>query len=454
MVTISTIGTNQVLERIVTMYLFLWIVFAGIILVTILPLFSPLKRTRWKIIQAIVVTASVILAILAIEILRIPPLLPIIFVVITSFLADQSTYTKTGLIITGIVLVFIVLGAFYLFHDDPDFVQKYIDNNPDSASMQLTINGEVIISKESKVKRPLASVVKTIIAVDYANQVVEGTVDPEELVQLSELDKFYLANTDGGAHPAWIEEMKDSGKIVNDRVPLQEVAKGMIMFSSNANTDFLIEKLGHESINRVIEALELENHDPVYPIVSAVLASTYLNDQQGGELSNSQLEDMLQSMSLEEYRDLCWEIHHELNEGKLNFSSNPVTIPMKLQKIWSDRLPNATVEDYGKVMSAISNQTATLPGGEDILRDIMEWPMKLHASNREKYKHFGAKGGSTASVFNQALYVEGHDGKKIELVIFTEGLSIIEQIKMNRNMNSFLIKVLNEYLKGKEYLEK
>ncbi|MED4017727.1 serine hydrolase [Sutcliffiella cohnii] len=426
------------------MYLYLWIVFVGFILLYTLPLLSRKNRTRWKITQAILVTSSVLLAVLAIEFLIIPPLIPIIFVIVVSFLTDKSTYTKIGLIIAGIVLLFIAGGAFYLFHDDPNYVENYIKNNPELASMHVIVNGEVIVSQESDVKRPLASVVKTIVAIAYANEVVKGTIDSEERIPLDELEKFHLANTDGGAHPAWLNEMREAGKVVNNEVSLQEVAKGMIRYSSNANTDFLLEKLGEASINRVVEELELENHDPVFPIVASLLASEYINDQHGGGLSNQQLEEMLQSITLEEYRELAWEIHNVLKKGEAAFFDGTVSIPMELQKIWSNRLPNATVEDYGKVMEAISNDKATLPGGEGILREIMEWPMELHASNREKYAHFGAKGGSTAFVLNQALYIEDKNGKKIEVIIFTEGFNFIEFIKMNRSMNSFLLKVLNE----------
>ncbi|GGA77187.1 serine hydrolase [Ornithinibacillus halotolerans] len=218
----------------------------------------------------------------------------------------------------------------------------------------------------------------------------------------------------------------------------------MIKFSSNANTDFLIEKLGADSINDVITDLELENHDPVYPIVSALLTSTYLKQQ--NDWSNDEIKAHLQSMSMDGYRSLVWEIHDKIKQGGQEFNTGQFSFPKDLQRIWSDRLPNATTEDYAKIMQAISNNEATIPGGDKILREIMEWPMELYESNREMYAHFGAKGGSTAFVLNQALYVEDHNGKKIEVVIFTEGLSFIEQIKMNRSMNSFLIKVLNEHL--------
>ncbi|SES25575.1 D-alanyl-D-alanine carboxypeptidase [Gracilibacillus ureilyticus] len=427
------------------MYLYLWIVFAGLILLTAFPLISPKNRTKWKISQAIIVTCSVILAVFVIEFLQIPPFLPIIFVVIVSFLTDRSTYTKTGLIITGTVVILLGAGAYYLFHDDPDYVENYMEDHPDLASLHVSVDGETVISQQGEEKRPLASVVKTIIAIEFANQVAEGAIDPEEPISLSELDKFYLANTDGGAHPAWLEDMKANNKITNDQVTLHEVAKGMIQYSSNANTDFLLGKLGADSVNRVIETLELEQHDPVYPLVSALLASPYLNDQHDGNLSDRELEEMLLDMTMEEYRELVWEIHEKLNNDEADFFDESPSVSMDLQRIWSDRLPNASAEDYAKVMAAISNNTATIPGGEEILRELMEWPMEVHESNREKYAHLGAKGGSTAFVLNQALYAEDHNGKKVELIIFTEGFSFIEQIKMNQNMNSYMQKVLEEH---------
>lgn len=202
--------------------------------------------------------------------------------------------------------------------------------------MHLSVDGENLICKQGEVKGPLASVVKTIIAIEFANQVVEGKIDPDEQIPLVELEKFYLVNTDGGAHPNWLKEMKDGDQIKNDAVSLQEVAKGMIMFSSNTNTDFLLDKLGPESINHVIESLGLENHAPVYPLVSSLLVSTYLNEDK--KSSTSQLLDRLQSLSLEDYRELSWGIHHLLKHRKADFFNGSVSIPIDLQKIWSDRL--------------------------------------------------------------------------------------------------------------------
>ena len=43
----------------------------------------------------------------------------------------------------------------------------------------------------------------------------------------------------------------------------------MIIYSSNANTDYLIDLLGVNNINQRINALGLKQHEEVYPIVGA-----------------------------------------------------------------------------------------------------------------------------------------------------------------------------------------
>src|SRR5699024_11498838 len=84
-------------------------------------------------------------------------------------------------------------------------------------------------------------------------------------------DKFYLKDTDGGAHPAWLEEMEKENRIQKRQVSLHDVAKGMIKYSSNANTDYLIALLGLESINETLESLDLKGHEAIYPLVGSVL---------------------------------------------------------------------------------------------------------------------------------------------------------------------------------------
>ena len=79
--------------------------------------------------------------------------------------------------------------------------------------VQLAENGEPVISYQSTSIRPLASTVKILIAVEYAMQVEENKIQKDQKVSLDNLNRFYLKNTDGGAHEAWLDAMKQNDSI-------------------------------------------------------------------------------------------------------------------------------------------------------------------------------------------------------------------------------------------------
>ncbi|MGV3240937.1 serine hydrolase, partial [Streptococcus hyovaginalis] len=149
--------------------------------------------------------------------------------------------------------------------EDPDYIFQFIKENAKSERVALSINynKQKWVKVNQNKQLPLASTVKIIIAMEYARQAAEGKIDPLQEVSLEELNSFYIPKTDGGAHEAWIANLNDGKE--TDKVHLSEVAKGMIAYSSNANTEYLIHVLGLENINTSLESLGISNHEPLYP---------------------------------------------------------------------------------------------------------------------------------------------------------------------------------------------
>ena len=73
-----------------------------------------------------------------------------------------------------------------------------------------------------------------------------------------------------------VSTVKSSGA---DSVPLSEVANGMIAYSSNANTEYLMHVLDFQMINDVLMQLNVEEHEPLYPIVSALYIPIHLMEE-------------------------------------------------------------------------------------------------------------------------------------------------------------------------------
>ncbi|RIJ63099.1 D-alanyl-D-alanine carboxypeptidase [Rummeliibacillus sp. TYF005] len=327
---------------------------------------------------------------------------------------------------------------------NPKYIPHFIKEKLNSGNVALSIrhNDQTWIDINPNKPLPLASTVKIILAIEYAKQAAEGKIDPNEKVKLKELDKFYIPKTDGGAHEEWIKQLKGN-KI--DSVPLYEVANGMIAYSSNANTEYLIEVLGLQNINCVPKSLGILNHDPMYPTASALYIPTQLKNEKIG-LSKQEILKMMKEMDMAEYRRRAIDIHNKWVKQPLSNQEKKQllkTLDMDFQKIWSDRLPHSTTRDYVSIMNKLNGKTYFKKEVYKYLDPVMEQLMK-NPKNREWLTHAGQKGGSTAFVLTIAMYATDKEKNKTEIVFFSNDLSILEQKKLSQNLNAFQLKFLKD----------
>ena len=426
------------------MNIYAWIGLLGIIFFLGLPLLQKSQRTKeniYKFIKAIVI---VFIIIALVVLMNIPFLFSYLIGLLLFILFDKKTYTKKRLIIYGAIVATLTIVAFVLFKPKPSHTLNYLTKNPEKTSLYVAHDNDTIITYHSDKPRPLASVVKIIIALEYAYQIDHGDISKEQMVPLATLNRYYIENTDGGAHEAWINYLEEENKIDTNEVALHEVAKGMITFSSNANTDYLIELLGVENINDRKSDLELTDHDGVYPLVGAILISQNFKK----EMDNSDWMQQLKNISDKEYKHLALDYSEQM---KNNETKNEFDLTINEQRIWSDRLPKAPAATYGKLLHMIASEQFP----EEVsamMRDLMEWPMEMYEDNKDLYKHFGAKGGSTAFVYNQAIYGETLDSQPFEIVLFMDDLSIWQSIMALIHTDAFIMEIIHneDFLKKVE----
>ena len=110
-------------------------------------------------------------------------------------------------IFIGILLILGIFGAYY-FKPNENLILDFIKKNPNKSAIVIVRNDTILAQRNNNNKMPLASTVKIIIAIEYAIQSASGELDPNETVPLEELEKFYIPNTDGGAHPRMVKISK------------------------------------------------------------------------------------------------------------------------------------------------------------------------------------------------------------------------------------------------------
>ena len=336
-------------------------------------------------------------------------------------------------ILAGLVILFIGALAYY-FMPNGDKVLTFIKENPDKTAIQLIRNDTLLAAQNVDRMMPLASTVKIIIAIEYAEQAAAGIINPDELVPISELELFYVPNTDGGAHPDWLTSVKED--IVDEAIPIREIAKGMIVYSSNANTEWLSERLGLDRINSRLDSLGIQNHTDLYYIVSAL----FVAKEKFPGLTGLELTEQLEALPIEDYIRTTDVIHDQLR-ADTTYKKDLGEFGMNVQQVWSDRLPASTVSEYVALMQKINSRTYFDENVQLYLDEVMEYLLE-NPANREWLEHTGMKGGSTAFILTKALYATDKEGNTTELAYFMNDLSYLENTRLQLSINEFELNIL------------
>ncbi|MEO9023239.1 MAG: serine hydrolase [Ginsengibacter sp.] len=345
---------------------------------------------------------------------------------------------KKSITLLLIVSVFLFSVTDSMAQGGADSLLHFILQNKPKASLLLEKDNTVMAHLHEHTLMPLASTVKIIVAIEFSKQAAYHRVDVNKMVPLSDLDKYYIAHTDGDAHPHWISYEKQQGNIINDSVSLLEVAKGMMLFSSNANTEYLMDLLGIDNVNSNIKLLGVKDHTIIYPLVSSLFL--YQNPRHTKE---EKIIKQIEKFSDEQYARATLLIHDQLKNDstyKGKFRLQDLTAGM--QKEWSDRLPASTTEEYVRICNILNNRKIFDEKTYAVLSQILETIMQ-NPTNREWLSHAGMKGGSTMFVLTKALYATLKNGTKIELAYFFNNLSQEENDRLQKWMNDFELAILS-----------
>jgi len=352
------------------------------------------------------------------------------------------------IIIAGIIVAVLAsagVTAFFFYKNvflqaDEAYVIDFIRKYPEKASMRIVRNDSLVADFHSDRMMPLASTVKIIIAVEFARQAAAGKIDPNELIPLDSLALFYIPNTDGGAHPQWLQHIKKNGFLHDGGVPLLQVAKGMVTFSSNANTEYLIMRLGLENINRNLKELGFTHHDDLYPFVSSLYVF-----RNPGNIPEDQFYKMIKQMSMKEYVDESSGFHRRVRSDRDSSFRKTFMFPsLTLQRIWSDRLPHSTASEYVELLKKLNSKSFFSEPVQKHLDALLEWPMELNPRNKERFRYIGGKGGSTAFILTYAMYACDNNGNRSEIVTFFDDLALLEGQRLRIALNPFQLNVLTK----------
>lgn len=318
-----------------------------------------------------------------------------------------------------------------------DSMFNFIYANKNRASLYITRNDTVITHLNENKLMPLASTVKIMVAIEFAKQSAQELINENSYVHLGDLNRYYIPDTDGGAHQAWLGYTQNKKLLKGDSVKLVEVARGMTMFSSNANAEYLMDLLGFDNVKNNIALFELKQHTAIYPLVGSMFLFQVPKKSTEDKLIKS-----INNLSDKKYSIEAFDRHMDLKKDS-GFKSTfkPEGFTLKLQKMWSDRLPSSTTKEYVEIVQALNKREVLDEDAFFPIAEVLEFPMENKAF-QSVFKHYGVKGGSTGFVLTHVIYFTMKNGTRMELAIFFNDLSPEEEQKLEGWLDPFEAQII------------
>ncbi len=351
-----------------------------------------------------------------------------------------------GIVIAFFVIVVISIGYFtnQLRLRRSELVDTILMNPKTTSVVTYTVDGQGELVNDGyeiffNADTPLvtASTMKVIVLAAYESAVAKGEMDPNEQVAIANLERNYLPKTDGNAHINGLASLgiktDELGFALDQEttITLDDIARIMIHYSGNTETDYLLERLGIDEVNSI---QGMGQHTPIRPILGAALA---MINHEHPILDANQRQILIKEIEQGDYQYFDNLVDLYLNDQdwrskQIEFMKSGEYINSFTQVGWegqveaSQFLPKGTARRYANIMAKIaSGQFISKIVSEKMQQKLEsipgDWPVRLLYCQR-----FGDKGGLTAGLINLVSYCVPKSGplagKERVVVIFTNEL--------------------------------
>jgi D-alanyl-D-alanine carboxypeptidase len=296
-----------------------------------------------------------------------------------------------------------------------DKALTFIAANPARAALFAMRGDTVLASWQADRAQPLASTAKVMIALTYAEDVAAGRIDSTERVSLDALEHFYLPGYDGGAHEQWVSdvrrEQRNAPTSSHATVSIGDVVRGMMRFSSNANAEWLLGRLGVDRVNMSAARNGIRHEVPLYFAFSSALLI----------LRDTASVTTLRQLTMPTWIAMAAAFHDSLaadSTGRLRRSLDASHAALVRQRVWSDRLPSSSAGDYARFADRVAARRTFDRTTQRILDDALNARARAAA-----VETIGFKGGSTVSVFTDMTYILMKDGSRTAYAVFFRDLT-------------------------------
>lgn len=255
---------------------------------------------------------------------------------------------------------------------------------------------------------PLASVVKVVHLVAYAEAVSAGRLDPLAAVAVADLEAYYLPGYDLGAHNRSLADLAERERIFGQppHLSLNEIPRMMMRYSSNAAADYLHRLLGQAAIEETAVSLGLSQQTAPCTWLGQFMAmanhtSRASNDRAALEayLADPTVYGREASLLTDAYvTDAAF------REAERAFHSQTRRPSFDTQYTFAQALnAQGSAREYAALMARLAQNGLSHPDSSYLARTYLEWPM-IFPDNQVLFSNLGYKNGSLPGILTTVYY--------------------------------------------------
>lgn len=265
---------------------------------------------------------------------------------------------------------------------------------------------------------PLASVYKLLIFVEYARQVAAGIIPTDEMVPIEVLNLYDVPRSNAGAHQQFLAEYPADVTALS----LWDVAaNGMIQYSSNAASDYVLARLGAVDWGALYWSLGVTGTG--YPLPFGVVAML-MDNHETGPVTIAGIPSLSVAEAATRFERFVLDPDWRAEEIAYRASRDQARGDWAAQALVLQRFTvTGTTQDFLNVLDSIYDQGGPLSENtKQMVRWALLWQDNGYVNNL--YREYGSKlGYYVGGTLTLVAYGLPHEGVPVISVTFLRNVS-------------------------------
>ncbi|HLR33242.1 MAG TPA: serine hydrolase [Fodinibius sp.] len=318
---------------------------------------------------------------------------------------------------------------------------EYIGRHPRrTAVVSRSIpNPDTTISYGADQPHTMGTLSNFFLIATYARLVDDGSLNPDELVPLADIDLYQLPYIDATNHEDAKKALHDRGAVTSGgEAALADLVQTMVIFNDLAIADYLYYKLGIEAIRQTCQQLGLQHTDLPLPfsglyitINPAVRDTTFpTHFARLRQLSREAFRDTVLSHSREylgnpSFQKRINEIFTAAQGLSINFTGRRDALSL---------FPRSTAGELSGLMSRLQQNRLISPGVSERVKKFMDWPLERQSLNSD-FNQYGALYDNRMGLLNGIDYgASAYSGEPFGQAVFFDSLQVAFWLHMSSNL--------------------